>query len=183
MSGLPAPEFSREVALDERQGLRRFQLEASPTERAALARRLGLIELVSLAGTGFVRPGPGGRWTVEGHLHAMVLQSCVVSLEPVQSTVEDSFELSFAPMDDDDTAEVDLSADADTEPLPLDGKLDVGEILAQQLSLALDPFPRAPGVGPGDRIESLEEGPARVAPFADLSARLRPKPPEGSGEA
>jgi uncharacterized metal-binding protein YceD (DUF177 family) len=183
VSSPPAPEFSRELAVDERHGLRRFQVEASPTERAALARRLGLIDIVSLVGTGLVRPGPGGRWTIEGRVCAAVVQSCVVSLEPVHSTVEDAFELAFAPMDEDDSAEIDLSADADTEPLPRDGKLDIGEILAQQLSLSLDPFPRAPGVGPGDRIESVEEGPARVAPFADLSARLRRKPTEGSGEA
>jgi uncharacterized metal-binding protein YceD (DUF177 family) len=142
-----------------------------------------LLHLTALTGTGLVRPAAGGRWTLEGRISAEVVQACVVSLEPVHSTVADSFEIAFAPMDEDETAEIDLTADPDTEPLPSDGKLDVGEIVAQQLSLALDPFPRAPGVGPGDRIESIEEGPARTAPFADLSARLSRKPPEGSGEA
>lgn len=183
MTAVPTPEFTREIMLDERQGVRRFAIEASPTECAALARRLGLLELSALSGTGLVRPAAGGRWTLEGRLSGAVVQACAITLEPVRATVEDSFEIAFAPIEEDDTAEIDLTADPDTEPLPSDGKLDVGEIVAQQLSLALDPFPRAPGAGPGDRIESTEEGPARAAPFADLSSRLSRKPPEGSGEA
>jgi len=182
MSPAPPPEFAREIALVERQGQRRFAIEATPSERAALAKRLGLMELRALSASGVVRPGAGGRWTLEGRLTAAVVQACVISLEPVAAVVEDPFTLAFAPMDEDDAGEVDLT-EADADPLPPDGKLDVGEIVAQHLSLALDPFPRAPGVGPGDRIESMGDGPGNVAPFADLAARMRGKPPEGSGEA
>lgn len=182
MTAEPAPEFSRELSLDERHGQRRFTLEASPVERAAISRRLSLLELRTLRAEGSLRPGAGGRWTLAGRLSAEVVQACVVTLEPVAATVEDTFELAFAPMDEEEGEEVDLT-EADVEPLPEGGILDVGEIVTQQLSLALDPFPRAPGVGPGDHIESMEEGPAKVAPFADLSARLRGKTDGGAGEA
>lgn len=182
MSSEPAPELSRLVALDERQGQRRFTVEATPGECAAIARRLALLELRRLVAKGVLRPGAGGRWTLSGRLVAEVTQACVVTLEPVPATVEDAFEISFVPMDEREDDEVDLT-DADAEPLPAGGVLDVGEIVTQQLSLALDPFPRAPGVGPSDHIEAADEGPARAAPFADLSTRLRGKTGEGTGEA
>lgn len=181
MTETPDIEFPRPFALDERQGIRRFAIEAKPTECAAIARRLGLLELRSLKAEGALRPAAGGRWTLDGSLVAEVVQACVVTLEPVPARVEDAFDFAFAPMDEDDDDEVDLS-DADVEPLPADGILDLGEIVTQQLSLALDPFPRAPGAGPGDHIEVEEEGPAKVAPFADLSERLRGKGAKGTGE-
>lgn len=176
------PEFSREIALDERQGQRRFAVEATPGECAAIARRLDLLELRHLKAEGMLRPGAGGRWSLAGRLAADVIQRCVVSLEPIAARVEDAFEIAFAPIDEADGDELDLT-EADVEPLPASGILDVGEIVTQHLSLALDPFPRAPGVGVGDHIEAPDDGPARVAPFADLSARLRGKSGEGSGEA
>jgi uncharacterized metal-binding protein YceD (DUF177 family) len=182
MSADPTPEFSRMVALDERHGHRRLKFEATPGECAAIARRLDLLALRSLQAEGSVRAGAGGRWTLSARLRADVVQACVVTLEPVSATVEDSFEIAFAPMEEREDDEVDLT-DADVEPLPADGSLDVGEIVTQQLSLALDPFPRAPDAGPGDRIESVEEGPAKVAPFSGLSDRLRGRSGEGSGEA
>jgi hypothetical protein len=48
------------------------------------------------------------------------------------------------------------------EPLPSD-ILDIGEAVAQQLSLALDPYPRAPGAIAGAPAERP------VSPFAALA--------------
>jgi uncharacterized metal-binding protein YceD (DUF177 family) len=181
VSADPTPEFSRMMALDERHAHRRFRIEATSEECAAIARRLDLLTLRRLHAEGAVRAGAGGRWTLSGRLGADVVQACVVTLDPVLATVEDAFEIAFAPMDEREDDEVDLT-DTDVEPLPADGLLDVGEIITQQLSLALDPFPRAPDAGTGDRIESMEEGPAKVAPFSGLSDRLRGRRGEGSGE-
>jgi len=47
-----------------------------------------------------------------------------------------------------------------------DGIVDIGEAVAQQLSLVLDPFPRAAGVA---APEDAPGGPAAASPFAALS--------------
>lgn len=182
MSAPPPSEFARPIALDERQGHRRFAISATVAECAAIAARLDLLELRRLEAEGALRAAAGGRWTLSGRLSAEIVQACVVTLEPVAATVEDKFEIGFAPMDESDEDEIDLT-EADAEPLPADGVLDIGEIVTQQLSLALDPFPRAPGVGSGDRIEAMDDGPAKVAPFTGLAQRLRGRDGDGSGEA
>ncbi|MEM7023065.1 MAG: DUF177 domain-containing protein [Pseudomonadota bacterium] len=77
-----------------------------------------------------------------GRLEAEVVQSCVVSLEDVPATVAETFECRFAPAGVD--LADDLAWDEDLEQLE-GAELDLGEVFAQQLSLALDPYPRAAG--------------------------------------
>jgi len=182
-------EFPRPLVADERRGRVRFAIEAGDAERAALARRFALPSIGRLACSGTLSPAAGGRWRLRARLDAAVTQLCVVSLEPFEARVEEEFEIEFVPADggDGDEDELDIGAE-DAEPLPQGGELDVGEIAAQQLSLALDPFPRAPSAAWSDRIEAGEEpGPqpaneqARKA-FAALS-RLAGRRGEGSGEA
>lgn len=181
-------EFPRPVVADERRGRVRFAVEAGEAERAALARRFSLPGIGRLACSGTLSPGAGGRWRLRARLDAEVTRICVVSLEPFAARVEEEFEIRFAaPADGDGEAELDIGAE-DDEPLPPGGELDVGEIAAQQLSLALDPFPRAPGAAWTDRVEAGEEQPpqpaneqARAA-FSSLS-RLAGRRGEGSGEA
>lgn len=65
-----------------------------------------------------------------------------MTFEPVPATIDAPFEVVFARQPDedaDDEIDVDPNID-DPEPLESD-ELDVGEIVAQELSLALDPYP------------------------------------------
>ena len=72
-------------------------------------------------------------------------QSCVVTLEPVAARVADRFMRHFVQGDlpAEDEVVIDPEADDPAEPLG-DGLVDAGEIVTQQLALALDPYPRAP---------------------------------------
>ena len=63
----------------------------------------------------------------------------------------------------------DLSSDFDAEPLEED-RLDLAEIAAEELYLALDPYPRAPGARVSAGDNGGENGPARTGPFAALAA-------------
>ncbi len=167
----PSPnEFSRIVALEaHRERPIGFAIVASPSECAALARRFDLVRLDTLSGAGELRARPGGGWRLEAKLEAKLVQSCVISLREIAVTMTDDFELDFSlAVSPDDEGEVDV-ADSAAEPFPRDGRLDVGEVVAQQLSLALDPFPRAPGVAWEGPAES-EAG--RQTPFAGLRAHL-----------
>jgi len=64
-----------------------------------------------------------------------------VTLDPVPGHVEDEFALLFAD-EAEDAGALDPNADP-IEPL-VDGRIDIAEAVAQQLSLAIDPYPRAP---------------------------------------
>lgn len=186
MTVLPeAPvEFSRPKPLDRlpRAGFE-AEIAASETECAALAERLGIGAVHALAGRLEVtRPGGGPELRVAGTLRAEVTQTCVVTLEPVRQSVSERFVQRFtlAPADDVGGAageEVFADPEAEEAPEPLSGPaLDLGEVLAEQLALALDPYPRQPGAvfQPPDATDAVEAdaAPAVQSPFAGLDALL-----------
>jgi len=141
-----APELSRPFAID-RLGTAAIEehIVATPAERAAVAKRLDLLGLDRLEATLSLRPAASGTLLeVTGRIDADVVQSCVVSLEPVPASLSLPVELTFSltrPAPEFDEEAVDPDA---PEPLP-PGGLDLGEEVVQMLSLGLDPYPRAPG--------------------------------------
>jgi len=159
------PEFSRPVTLARigPEG-RQEVLEASAEERAALARRFGILSIESLRADLVLRPEPDGAVRADGRLEAAVTQSCVVTLEPVAQRVEEPVALRFLPSGqepDEGPEEID---EIETEG----GVADLGEAIAEQLALALDPYPRAPGATlPGEATD------ASANPFAALAALRR----------
>lgn len=123
-----------------------MHLAASAEECGLLARRFELIDLTRLEGDVRVVPVEGTDVIhVSGHLSADVVQSCVVTLDPVPATVEADFDRLFSDdVPDEVEGEVEIDPEADApEPL-VGGMLDLGEILAEELSLALEPYPRSP---------------------------------------
>ncbi len=142
-------EFSRKLRLDRLTGGEVVEtITANEAERAALARRFGLGGLAGFSARLRVRrPAQGSLIRVEGELTATVTQTCVVTLEPVESRVAESFVQLFTlegPAQNE--GEVFVGPDDEEIPEPLEGEtLDLGELVAEQLSLALDPYPRAPG--------------------------------------
>jgi uncharacterized metal-binding protein YceD (DUF177 family) len=140
-------EFSRLVAAD-RLGDAEVtrEIEAAPAERAAVARRLGLLALDSLTARVELRRLRGGLVRVAGRVEAAVVQACVVTLEPVPARVAADFAAIYAagPVAEERVANV--AADAEDPPEPMvDGKIDLGETAVQQLAVALEPYPRSPG--------------------------------------
>jgi uncharacterized metal-binding protein YceD (DUF177 family) len=136
-------EMSRPIAF-ERVGPRGLDVtvEASAEECVALAERMGLPAVGSLVCRFRLIPEGKTRVRAEGHLRAVVVQTCVVSLEDFQSVVEEDFMVRFVPAAD---IREDLDLDDDDEVAIENGLLDVGEAAAEQLGLALDPYPRMPG--------------------------------------
>jgi uncharacterized metal-binding protein YceD (DUF177 family) len=143
----PASEFSRSIRVDPwpDAGIE-VDLRAEPAERAALARRFDLVALDALRGWGRLERTESGELWFRGWLEAEVVQSCVVSLEDVAVTVrvpvEQGYRRASAALATGAPGEAG-SWDDELEVLP-GAELDLGELLAQELSLALDPYPRAP---------------------------------------
>lgn len=161
----PQPEFSRPFALDKLgHAAVTEHLVARPEERAALARRFGLLDLPALEAEVTVAWQAGGTLlALDGWFKAEVVQRCVVTLEPVPQKVEEALRLRFSRHLAAEGEEESLDP-ADPEPLPAGG-LDLGEEVAQALSLALDPYPRAPGAALPPERAGEDEG-----PFAKLKA-------------
>ena len=182
------PEFSRTVAVDRMEAVETLDIVADGPERAALARRFGLDSLDALtASVTLTKFGDGRRVRLSANFFADVVQSCVVTLEPVPSRIEDSFVLVY----DEDAggaaeAEIVVLLKGQISPEPLPGNvIDVGEAVAEHLALALDPYPRAPGgelpalgLAPGGADAGKEgddtAGEVSDSPFKEL-AKLRRK--------
>ena len=170
----PAPELSRPVPYDRisAQGTE-ITIDATAEERAALAKRFGLERIEVLrAEVKLVWLDGKQRLRLEARIHADVVQACVISLEPVENSVDDTVEILFEPPADGEAArEVVVEGADEAEPLPED-PIDVGEIIAEEFALSLDPYPRRPDVGQaGESAEEIDESPIR-GPFQEL-ARLK----------
>lgn len=181
----PKPEFSRPLRADQvgREPKRRH-LEANPAECARLAERLGLAEMKSLAAdVELVRRG-GGRIDLAGEFDAEFVQLCVVTLEPLPARLHESFAAEFIelPEEAESAAAETVVAFGDGDPPePVRGGfIDLGEVVVQELAVAIDPYPRAPGAiadWPGKAAEPEPPGSGR-RPFAalDPTRKDREKP-------
>jgi len=159
------PEFSRPLALGMvREGGRRLSLTATPAECAALAARFGILALDSLGAELHLTTEPEGTVRAEGRIAARLTQACIVTLEPVPQAVDEPVAFRLLPPGREPQ---DGPEDIDEIECP-DGTADLGEAVAEQLALALDPYPRAPGA------ELPDEATDRSADaFAALSALRR----------
>jgi hypothetical protein len=90
----------------------------------------------------------------------------VVTLEPFPSHVEDSFAVDFGDAAETEADEIDVDMDQDPPEPIVGGVIDIGELTAQYLSLALDPYPRSPGVAMEEVWSDADPG--ALSPFAVL---------------
>jgi uncharacterized metal-binding protein YceD (DUF177 family) len=157
-------------------GLHR-EIEADQGVRNAMADVAGLREILSASASLEVTPENGGRVHVTGRVRARIGQTCVVSLDPIESDIDEAIDLIFAPPDQiPELADlVDEAADSDAEipdpPEPIvNGAIDLGRLATDALFLAIDPYPRKPGVVFEPMVEAADP---EDHPFAALKA-LRP---------
>lgn len=161
-------EFARPVVVERLpRGETVYDIAATAEERLALAKRFAFLALDRLEASVTLVPLPGGLIRLAAEVSAEVQQECVLTLEPVASRIAERFTLVYGASSEE--GELVLSGEAElVEPL-VGGTIDLGEAVAQQLSLALDPYPRAPGAE-----ESLSAEPAAASPFAALAGRKEP---------
>jgi uncharacterized metal-binding protein YceD (DUF177 family) len=143
---MSAPEFSRPVRVDTLGGgARPLSIGANEAERAALAARFGLEGIEHLSAEAeLTRSGETVR--ASGTLSARVTQSCVATGAPVKEEVAEDFRIEFRPDPVGIAAdeEIELS-EGELDVVFYDGaSVDLGEAVAETLSLALDPDPRCP---------------------------------------
>lgn len=180
------PELSRLVAPPTDRGgghATVVTVRAEPAELPALAARLKLPAVASLACQFALRAEGGGLVGAHGTLTARVTQTCVVTLEDFPADVAETFEVVFVPEGAAGAADDDDPMAPDEIPYGAPG-IDLGEAAVQQLALALDPWPHSPGAAlpasarddPDDEAAdgaAAAGGEAKPNPFAALAALRR----------
>jgi uncharacterized metal-binding protein YceD (DUF177 family) len=168
----------------------RFHWTPDAAQRAELARELELLSLHRLEFTGQIDPVGRDEIRLHGTLTAAVDQACIVTLAPVTSQINEAVTRRFvADLPTPQGEEVEMPEDDGLEPMP--EVLDLVEIAAETLMLALPLYPRAPGAEFGEKLvapagaEPVPE--VKDKPFAGLASladRLKSGPKSGnnSGE-
>ncbi len=199
----PNPPWSHPLVvadLSSRKPLH-IQLSPPPELRQLIAAALGLISLRKLRFDATLSQVGRTDWTLSAKLGATAVQSCVITLEPVTTRIDEPVgrrylrELSEHRTPERRTPEHGLPEQgtgsehempADETLEQLSAIIDVGTVMLEALSLALPQFPRTPGA-------ALEQGnftepgkppmtDADARPFAQLKS-LREAPTKPLREA
>jgi uncharacterized metal-binding protein YceD (DUF177 family) len=160
------PEMPRPVAVSRIGKPVRRDVRATEAECQALARRMGVLAIHSLTCGFDLRPAGDEVIEASGALRVSLRQICVISLEAFDTEIAEDFRVRFVPAG---TEAEDIDVDADDEIGYANGTIDLGEAASEQLALAIDPFPRMPGV----ELPEAAAGPATGA-FAALASLRRP---------
>lgn len=177
------PEFSRLIAIEgiAPDKIRKETLSATAEEEAALAARFGLRSLKKFSAELSIRRVPGGTAVrIEGSFRADLVQACVVSLQDVHCHVEGQFDTYFTEDAEQAREEISFTLDDDLDAAEMvhNGMIDLGEVVAQYLSLEIDPYPRAPGVSLAAQLQANGQ-PKKDNPFQALAALKDDKSQKG----
>lgn len=192
---VPAAAFSRPISVDDvpETGLD-IDVTATPEECAAVARDNDLPAVAALSGRFHLARRAGGRLHLTGTVEARVTQTCVVSLDPFESDVAQEVDVDFAPQAQAPAPEpagrrrdtsrrrappapppqpkaVSEAVDEDAPDPIVNGRIDLGVLTEEFLTLGLDLYPRKPGVAFEDLVDEPEPGRSAFAALERLKDR------------
>jgi len=150
---------------------RQVEVEADAEALAVLTERLKVSAVERLSALVTATRFRGGVRVV-GRLRSRVVQPCVITAEPVVQEIDEPVDRVFLPAsqrphEPEPGSETFVDLEGDDPPDYIEGpELDLTELLIETLSLAIDPYPRAPGASL-DSIE-FDGDEAEASPFARL---------------
>jgi hypothetical protein len=165
---------------------RHIELAADAAIMAAIAKFANVNAVSGLHATfDLTRRGRNGL-RVTGEVRARVAQTCVVSLEPMETEIAEAVDVTYEPPkpeavaparakdhakdEDSEAVEVSFSDDEEDPPEPLvDGIADLGALATEFLILGIDPYPRKPDAA----FEAPEADTGESGPFAALAKLKR----------
>ena len=143
-------------------------LEPTAEERARIVKALNLVSLDSFSVDLQITPTVSG-WRMDGRVVAEAVQACGLTLEPLPESINQTFLVNLSEEaqepEVDENGEIDLELNDFFPDVVEDGKIDLGQYALEQLSLALDPFPRKEGA-----VFVQPPEPVEISPFAALKA-------------
>ena len=142
---------------------------------ATLAQELGMLSLERATATYRIDRLAGGAYRLKGRVTTVGAQACIVSLDPVASSVDEKFDVEFWPdlPQPDGGEEKAILGARDVEPLE-GGIIPVGRIVFETISAGLEPYPRKPGAE-FTWSDTAQSDAKKVSPFAAL-AKLKREP-------
>jgi uncharacterized metal-binding protein YceD (DUF177 family) len=169
------PDFARVVEVERLRGLETFSfdLSATPEESAALARLLDARAVRKLRFQGVLRASAGGGWSLEARLGVTVVQTCVVTLDPVTTRLDLDVRRFFLPQPGQRSTEITLEPLDEDDTEPLGDRIDLGLVAIETIALSQPAYPRAEGAELGEAVFAAPgERPLRdaeVRPFSALA--------------
>jgi uncharacterized metal-binding protein YceD (DUF177 family) len=132
-------------------GLHR-EIEADAATRAAIAEIADVREVASVKAWFDVTLQRDGQVHIVGGVKARIGQVCVVSLDPMETELDEPIDQLFAPPDQipeladtvDDNSEIEAEMADPPEPI-VNGQIDLARLATDALFLGIDPYPRKPG--------------------------------------
>ena len=187
MSDLPT-HFIRFADLPSRKRTH-FTIEPDSEGRKAIAKTIHVLQVKKLRFDGVLIPTGKRDWRIEATLGATISQSCVISLDPVTTRIDEvitrSYISDFDKRDDaSKDSEVEMSEDDTTDPLS--ETLDLIDVIAESLILIMPAYPRKNGIEaevvgvtePGKSVMTDED----ARPFARLAAMRAAASTQSNGE-
>lgn len=150
----------------------RFSLTPTAEERARFAVELGIVGIKKLTFHGQVAPAGNRDWRLEATLGATVVQSCVVTLEPVNTRIDVKIKRRYnADLDVPEGAEAEMPEDDSIELLG--EHIDPQSVMIEALAIELPDYPRK-GEAQLETANFTEPGKAAMTdedarPFAALA--------------
>jgi hypothetical protein len=128
-------------------------IEANAAQREALAAAHDLVSVECFRANLLVTSWKRNGVQVAGTVEADIIQACVLTLEPLESTIRENVEGLFLPEDSKlgrlgfhGGGEMLLDAEGPDSPETFFGDtIDVGALTEEFFGLAIDPYPRKPG--------------------------------------
>ncbi len=154
-------------------------VEPDPAACERIARAYDCVAVDNLRADLTVKPWRKAGVRVVGKISAILTQKCVVTLEDFQQDLVDEIDRTFEPassrprrardINEDGEIEIDLET-LDPPDVMLDGVIDLGAVICEQLALNIDPFPRKEGA----EFSHMEEEPGEAedeqpSAFAELA--------------
>lgn len=165
--------FGKPLPLNQIHDGQRIELAATGDERRQIAERLGLGLLERLEAHA-VLSCDGATVRARGRLKAAVTQACVITADPVETRLDEPFDIIFLPQPEPGgpDEEVELS-EQDCDTVFHDGSaIELGEAIADTLGLGIDPYPRSAGADAALKEAGILSE-AQAGPFAALAQLKR----------
>ena len=143
---------------------------ADERDRAEIAEALEIPDVAGLQADIRLETSDGNAVRLRGNLKGNVVQTCIVTLEPVEQQIEESLDVVFLPQesggsDGGKVIQLDPLQDDDVEEYR-NGRIELAGYLTEHLALGLDPYPRIPGTDFPAHIE--DDTSDKVSPFESL---------------
>jgi len=174
MSEHETPPFKQDYDLgDLRRGEEDVRVEARGEDLARIAAWADVRAVESFRSTVHLRKHSATRFSFDAVLEAEIVQDCVVTLEPVRTHIARPFhrELHLAEtmrLKPNESIPLAPGAGDDDVPEEIDSlHYDLAAPLLEELVLAIDPYPRAPGV---EFAAPAEPEAPKESPFAVLKS-------------